>query len=95
MWFASMSSPDEYPWTVHLIWKLLHNDHLAVNLFDSNPFPYKPPRYIRAVLYRYRFASPGNPQHLWWVRDRISIWLPPLYIDDPRLLEWMKSSGWN
>nr|WP_222841302.1 lipase maturation factor family protein [Hymenobacter sp. BT188] len=26
MWFASMSSPAEYPWTVNLIWKLLHND---------------------------------------------------------------------
>ncbi|HEX4850978.1 MAG TPA: lipase maturation factor family protein, partial [Puia sp.] len=53
MWFASMSTPDEYPWTVHLIWKLLHNDPLALSLFSDNPFPEKPPRYIRAVMYKY------------------------------------------
>src|ERR1022692_911498 len=26
MWFAAMSSPNEYPWTLNLVWKLLHND---------------------------------------------------------------------
>ena len=26
IWFAAMSSPDQYPWTLHLVWKLLHND---------------------------------------------------------------------
>ena len=60
MWFASMSTPDEYPWTLHLVWKLLHNDPGALSLFGGNPFPEKPPRYIRAVLYRYEFAPPGK-----------------------------------
>ncbi len=62
MWFASMSAPSEYPWTLHLVWKLLHNDPGALSLFGGNPFPQKPPRYIRAVLYRYEFARPGNPE---------------------------------
>ena len=26
IWFAAMSSPSEYPWTLHFVWKLLHND---------------------------------------------------------------------
>ena len=56
IWFASMSSPEEYPWTLNLISKLLHNDPGVVGLFAANPFPEKPPKYIRAVLYRYRFA---------------------------------------
>jgi hypothetical protein len=38
MWFAAMSSPDEYPWTLNLVWKLLHNDAGAVSLFAGNPF---------------------------------------------------------
>jgi hypothetical protein len=61
MWFAAMSTPDEYPWTLTLITKLLHNDPGAIGLFapNGNPFPDKPPRYIRAVLYRYSFAKPG------------------------------------
>ena len=32
MWFAAMSTPEEYPWTVNLISKLLHNDPGAVGL---------------------------------------------------------------
>ena len=94
MWFAAMSSPSEYTWTFNLQWKLLHNDPGAVSLFASNPFPNKPPRYIRAVLYRYAFAKPGNPQGFWWTREKIGNWLPPLSADDPRLVEFLKSEGW-
>ena len=77
MWFAAMGSPNEYPWTFNLVWKLLHNDPGAVGLFRANPFPHKPPRYIRAVWYRYEFVRP-NPQGLWWKRERLGLWLPPL-----------------
>lgn len=94
MWFAAMSVPDAYPWTFHLVWKLLHNDPGAVGLFAGNPFPERPPRYIRAVLYRYRFAGPGHPQGLWWHRQRVGSWLPALSVDDPRLLRFLESEGW-
>jgi hypothetical protein len=94
MWFASMSSPEEYPWTLNLVYKLLHNDRDAVSLFARNPFPGKPPKYIRAVLYRYSFAKPHNQQGAWWDRERISMWLPPMSADDPGLVGFLKSSGW-
>ncbi|HEX8427399.1 lipase maturation factor family protein [Hymenobacter sp.] len=94
MWFAAMSSPAEYPWTLHLVWKLLQNDRGAVSLFARNPFPDKPPRYIRAIRYRYTFARPDNPQGLWWNRERVDIWLPALSANDPRLVEFMQNSGW-
>jgi len=77
MWFAAMSTPDEYPWTLTLVGKLLHNDPGAVGLFAGNPFPGRPPRFIRGILYRYKFAPPGNKEHLWWTRERIGdTWLP-------------------
>jgi hypothetical protein len=95
MWFAAMSTPDEYPWTLNLVSKLLHNDQGAVSLFADNPFPDKPPLYIRAVLYRYSFAKPGNPNGLWWNRERIGDWLPALSADNPRLLESLNSGEWN
>jgi len=76
MWFASMSTPEEYPWTATLVTKLLHNDPLATSLFAVNPFADRPPRYIRAVLYRYSFATPGNADGIHWTRTRIGIWLP-------------------
>ena len=94
MWFASMSSPDQYPWTLNLVWKLLHNDSRTVSLFAGNPFADKPPRYIRAVLYRYRFAKPGNPQGLYWNRELVGLWLPAMSANDPRLIDFVKTEGW-
>ncbi len=94
MWFASMSSPNEYPWTLNLISKLLHNDPGALSLFAGNPFPDRPPRWIRAVLYRYSFARPGNPKGLWWNREKLGDWLPALSVNDPRLIEAVRSGEW-
>jgi Lipase maturation factor len=94
MWFAAMSTPDEYPWTINLISKLLHNDQGAVSLFADNPFPDKPPLFIRAVLYRYSFAKPGNAEGNWWNRERLGDWLPPLSANDPRLIESLKTGEW-
>jgi hypothetical protein len=94
MWFAAMDSPQDYPWTLHLVWKLLHNDPVALGLFAGNPFPQHPPRFIRAVRYRYRFAVPGNPARHWWERDKIDLWLPPLSTDDPELQQFLEQYGW-
>ena len=94
MWFASMSTYEEYPWTLHLVWKLLHNDPGALSLFGGNPFPQKPPRYIRAVLYRYAFAPPGNPRGDWWKREELGLWLPPLSATDAPLRDALKQAGW-
>jgi Lipase maturation factor len=94
MWFAAMSTPNQYPWTLHLVWKLLHNNPGTLSLFRNNPFPEKPPRYVRAVLYKYEFRNPGNSNGFWWSRQELGLWLPPLAADDPRLLEWLRQAGW-
>jgi len=94
MWFAAMDSPEGYPWTYNLVWKLLHNDSKVISLFANNPFPGKPPRYVRAVLYRYRFAKPGNPQGLWWTRERLGLWLPVLSVNNTQLVAYLKYQGW-
>jgi hypothetical protein len=94
MWFASMSTPEEYPWTFNLEWKLLHNDRGATGLFAKNPFPDKPPKYIRAVLYKYSYAKPDNPQGLWWTREKISNWIPAMSSNDQNLTQLLKNSGW-
>ncbi|HTD98177.1 MAG TPA: lipase maturation factor family protein [Mucilaginibacter sp.] len=94
MWFASMSTADQYPWTYNLVWKLLHNDPGAVSLFASNPFPGKPPRFIRAVLYRYKFAKPGNPQGLYWTREQIGEWIPAVSLENQQLIKYLKYQKW-
>ena len=94
MWFASMSTPDQYPWTYNLEWKLLHNDPEATQLFAEDPFPDKPPKYIRAVLYKYSFAKPGNQQGLWWTREKIGDWIPAMSAGNEQLKDFIKNSGW-
>ena len=92
IWFAAMSSPSEYPWTLHFVWKLLHNDRGTLSLIANNPFPDAPPRYIRARLYRYRFAPIGDKS--WWKREPMGEWLPALSADNPQFRRLLESMGW-
>jgi hypothetical protein len=81
-------------WLPHFIWKLLHNDPGTLSLLSGNPFPEQPPTYIRAVLYRYKFAPPGNAEGAWWTRERVRVFIAPLSKDDPKLLQILQANGW-
>jgi hypothetical protein len=94
MWFAAMSRPERYPWSLHLVWKLLHGDPGVLSLLANDPFPGAPPRFIRATLYRYRFAPRGDPGGAWWTRERLGTWLPPLSTEDLRLRRFLRSYDW-
>jgi hypothetical protein len=94
IWFAAMASPDQYPWTLHFVWKLLHNDAGTLSLLASNPFPSVAPRHIRAELYRYEFAPSSDPQGAWWKRRRIGGWLPVLSVQDQSLRRFLAAYGW-
>jgi len=94
IWFAAMSDPNRHGWTLHLVWKLLHNDPGALSLLANDPFPARPPRYIRAVLYEYEFAPLDDPEGRWWKRTRLGPWLPPLATDDENLRSFLAARGW-
>ena len=94
IWFAAMSRPERYPWTLHLVWKLLHNDPATLRLLAPNPFPESPPRFIRAAYFKYEFAPPGDPSGAWWKRTYLGDWLPPLSAGDPRLRRALLAYGW-
>jgi hypothetical protein len=92
LWFAAMGEPDEYPWMVHFVWKLLDGDARAVALLAGDPFAGTPPRHVRVELYRYRFAPLGRGP--WWERTRIGPWLPPLARETPGLRQFLQRRGW-
>lgn len=92
MWFAAMSTYWRNPWFVNLVAKLLAGDKDTLSLLKENPFPGKPPKFIRARLYLYRFAGPGEKE--WWKRTLVSEYLPPLSLDDPRFREVLRERGW-
>ncbi len=94
IWFAAMATPNQYPWTVHFVWKLLHNDPGTLSLIAGNPFPAEPPRYVRAVLYRYRFTQPGEGAS-WWKRERLGLWLPPISLENAEVRRFLEARGWG
>jgi hypothetical protein len=92
IWFAAMGSPADYPWTLHLAWKLLQGDGGALGLLAGDPFGGQRPRFVRARLYRYRFAPRGSPD--WWQREELGPWLPPLSADNQELKDFLRQQGW-
>lgn len=94
IWFAAMSTPERYPWSLHLVWKLLHNDAGTLGLLAGNPFPEGPPRYIRAEYYRYEFVPPGDTSGYWWKRTKVGMWLPPLSVDNEGFRQFLEAYGW-
>jgi Lipase maturation factor len=80
MWFAAMSSAQDYPWFPQLLLKLLEGDAAALSLLRNNPFPDHPPRWIRAQLYLYRFTTSAERQATgrWWNREPAAPYFPPV-----------------
>ena len=71
MWFVALAPAYGDGWLVPLLRRLLEGDRATLGLLRSNPFPAAPPRYLRARLYRYRFASRDERRAAgaWWVRE--------------------------
>ena len=91
LWFAAMGRPRDYPWAVHLVWKLLSADPATLALLAHDPFGGAPPRHVRVELYRYRLAPRGAPG--WWQRERIGEWLPPVLRNNAELRTYLARQG--
>jgi hypothetical protein len=78
MWFAAMSNASDYSWFEPLLLKLLEGDRAVLGLLRTNPFPERPPRWIRAQLYLYRFTSPEERRRTgaWWTRTLAGPYFP-------------------
>jgi len=94
LWFASFSSAADEPWLIHLVDKLLRGDHVVDSLFAVQPFPDRPPRYVRAQFYRYRFA-PRERSGVYWQRELIGEYLPPVSLADTDLRSYLSAQGFR
>jgi hypothetical protein len=86
MWFAALGTPRENPWFVALIYRLLQGSQEVNGLLANNPFPDGPPRYIRAMFYRYRFTTLTELRQTgaWWKREELREYLPTLSLEQFR-----------
>jgi hypothetical protein len=80
MWFEAMPSRGHSRWFVQLVVKLLQGDSQTLALLAKNPFPQHPPRFVRALYYRYSFGK-----ERWWDRELIDEYLQPLSLEDADL----------
>jgi lipase maturation factor 1 len=80
MWFAALAPPEQNPWLVGLILRLLEGSRDVTGLLARNPFPDKPPNYIRATFYRYRFTNSEERRQTgaWWERQELREYLPTI-----------------
>lgn len=96
MWFAAMGSCSRHPWFIHFVAKLLQGDRAMLSQLKKNPFPDGPPRFIRALLYQYRFSTPEVKQKtsLWWQRERVGVYLPVISLQSPSLHGLLQRMEW-
>jgi predicted DCC family thiol-disulfide oxidoreductase YuxK len=86
MWFAALESPEQNPWLGGLVVRLLEGSRDVNGLLARNPFPDKPPRYVRAMFYRYRFTTSEERRQsgAWWKRQELREYLPTISLDQLR-----------
>ncbi len=78
LWFASLG-----PWQQSIIVplteeRLLTGSKDALGLFSVNPFPQRPPKFVRAVLWQYWFSTAAEKRATgaWWRRTLLGTYAP-------------------
>jgi predicted DCC family thiol-disulfide oxidoreductase YuxK len=88
MWFAALRAEridgdpvatqewlfEEDVWLQRLLAALLRGEPRVAELMDPSPFE-APPRFVRLVLWEYRFSEGGSD---WWTRRRVGVLAGPL-----------------
>ncbi len=73
-------------WFARFIEKLLEGDEKTVKLLRYSPFADKPPHFIRARYYRYRYTDKKERKETgaWWKRTLVGDYMPPVSLSDFR-----------
>jgi hypothetical protein len=77
LWFAALYAQEgdtaDNQWLAAFMQRLLENSPPVIGLLQTNPFPDHPPKFVRALLYDYKFTNfqerrkTGN----WWKRTEV------------------------
>jgi len=80
LWFASLGSWRQSPFVLATEVRLLENEPSVLRLFRKSPFGRRPPRFLRARLWRYWFTTEQEKRRsgAWWNREELGPWGPML-----------------
>lgn len=69
-WFLPFSDFSSRVWFQNFLLRLLQGSPPVLKLLRHNPFPEKPPKYIRALVYEYEFSDAKTKREsgAWWSR---------------------------
>src|SRR5438874_4323327 len=78
MWFAALGGRRQEPWFENFMVRLLQNEPAVTRLLARNPFPDKPPKYVRAILFKYQFTTSEERRATgaWWKRRDMGEFFP-------------------
>ncbi|KAH1002951.1 hypothetical protein HUJ04_008971 [Dendroctonus ponderosae] len=90
-YWAAQSTADKQPWLLSLTHRLLHGNPDVLHLIDSSDLPFStPPKYIRGVLYKYKFQT-AMFKGAWWVREQVGEYFPAHSKDSPALEDYLRA----
>jgi hypothetical protein len=86
MWFAALGDYRQNPWFVAFLHRLLEGSREVDSLLERTPFADHPPRYVRALLYQYRFTDLAERRATghWWKREPDGFYLPEVSLESFR-----------
>ena len=95
LWFASLGSWTQYPIVPRTEELLLTSDPAVLSLFAGNPFPNRPPRMVRAVLWQYWFTTIDEKRATgnWWRRLLLGAYAPTLTIGPGGKIGMVRENG--
>lgn len=80
MWFLPFTYYESEWWFQRFLYSLLIGSEDVLRLIRKNPFPSRPPKYIRASVYLYQFSN--FDEKTWWKRQFERYYSPTLSLKD-------------
>jgi len=83
MWFAALGTFQEYVWFQNFCVRLLEGSPSVRRLLARDPFGgAPPPKFVRAVLYQYHFATIAEHRAtgIWWTRESLGAYSPVMTV---------------
>jgi lipase maturation factor len=93
MWFLPLSPRYGEGWFVRFLGRLLEGDRAVLALLRHNPFPDRPPSFVRARLFRYRFTTRQERRETgqWWDRIPVGDYVRPVALSARARDAWAES----
>ena len=79
-WFLPFGFFRNQYWFQAFLVRLLQGSPEVLKLLKYNPFPEKPPLYVRAMMYDYNYTTPQEKRETgcWWKRTLVGVYSYPI-----------------